>query len=418
MTATCRAIASVLLLLLCFPLLSQGAAIQVRDRVLSPTESMREAEMNQAKLDAIHEWAARSIEQGKFPGVQYLIARHGQIVAHEALGVCNAKTQAPMLSDTLCWFASNTKPITGAAIMLLSQEGKLDLDDPVAKYIPAFNNTRLADGRPTTTTLTIRHLLTHTGGVPDPPHEAEKKALARWWDKGLRTLHLRKQQKEPANLEQAINEVAQKPLNFPPGMGMAYSTAGINTLGRIIEICSQQTLDQFLKERFFQPLLMTNTSFFPDAKHAGWIHKKAKSKWVLDWTYDRKWTIPWGGGGLWSTSEDMAKFVQMFLNGGVYGGRKILDQKTIEAALTQQMPGTGRGAAWCVGPQLYIGDNTNKIKSRLHAPQPFFWHAGAAGTFAFGDLNHDLLAVLVVQTNFDPARSREFADLVLKACSN
>lgn len=176
------------------------------------------------------------------PGVVTLVATRDKVLHLEAAGLADIAAQVPMRTNAIFWIASMTKPVTATAVMLLLEEGKLSLDDPVAKYLPELANLKTAGGKPAK--LTLRHLLTHTSGMPEATPEQYKKARS---------------------LADVIPFYAPRPLKFEPGAKWQYCQSGINSLGRIVEIVSGQSFPAFLQQRLFEPLGMKDTTFYLSA---------------------------------------------------------------------------------------------------------------------------------------------------------
>ncbi len=320
-------------------------------------------------LTRVQEWQ----DADAFAGCVALIARHGVVAAERAFGLADVENQIRFERDTICQLASVTKPVTATAVMLLVQEGKLGLDDPAAKHIPAF---RRHPG------ITIRHLLTHTSGLPrDVPSRVTPPAMHRSW--------------LSRRLADIADEAAGMELLFPPGTRYSYSNAGIATLGRVVEAISGQPYDQFLKARIFDPLGMSQTSFQPpaaEARRAAALYDDRGGARRLGYRYDPSFRItnPAPNGGLFSTARDMAVFVQMFLNGGSYNGARILTPAAVREMLADQTPRLRemRGLGWA----LYGAGQARPAANAV------FTHSGSSGTYVFGDPVRGDLGVFFPQT--------------------
>ena len=179
------------------------------------------------------------IAKQEVAGVVTLIATRDKVLHLEAAGLADIATKAPMQTNAICWIASMTKPITATAVMMLQEEGKLSVDDPVAKYLPELGNLKTADGK--SAKLTLRHLLTHTSGMSEATGEQYKTARS---------------------LSDVIPFYVGKPLQFEPGSKWQYCQSGIISLGRIIEIVSGESFPAFLQKRLFDPLGMKDTTFY------------------------------------------------------------------------------------------------------------------------------------------------------------
>lgn len=387
---------------------SGAEPVVIQDRVLVAA-SPEAVGLDGARLAALEDRIRQATRQGRFPGAAWLVARHGRIVLHGAAGVADVESGTPMRPDTIVSIASITKPITGAAIMILWDEGKLTLEDPVALHLPAFAELRLADGRLPATTPTIRHLLTHTGGFSENLFQTE----ADW--------------RRHADLTLAgyTDLIARQPLAFEPGTRVLYSGSGMDTLACIVEVVSGQGLDEFLSSRILQPLGMKDSAFFPPESvwpRMATIHQRVEGRWVRFRRYDSDLRLPMakGAGGLFSTVYDLAVHAQMLLNGGVYNGQTILSARAVGEALRVQSPradtaGSGgpgqRGAAWLVGPSVMgipaaeMAGTARPAPRGPGDPQRFFSHLGASGTLLVGDRDTDMVLVFAAQArNLGPIR--------------
>jgi CubicO group peptidase (beta-lactamase class C family) len=326
-------------------------------------------------------------------GVVTLVATRDKIVHCSAVGQADIAAAAPMRPDAIGWIASMTKPIAATAILMLQDEGKLSVDDPVAKYIPQLAALKTADGKPGN--LTLRHLLTHTSGMAEATAEESKDA---------RTL---------ADL---IPHFASKPLKFEPGTKWQYCQSAINTLGRIVEVASGQPFQEFLEKRLFGPLGMKDTTFYPTPEQAARIAKAykvadGKLEEVAvkgDYDYRRANRYPAANGGLYSTAPDYARFCQMILGQGSLDGKQYLKPESVKLMTTIQTgdlktgftDGNGWGLGWCVvrqpqGPTAALSPGT-------------FGHGGAYGTQAWIDPVKQVIYVVMVQrSNFPNADGSE-----------
>ena len=306
------------------------------------------------RLDVrLNEW----VEKGWMQGATAMIIRNGKVVYHKAVGYSDLEAKVPMKKDDIFRIASQTKAITSVAIMILFEEGKLLLDDPVSKYLPAFKNQQVLasfNEKDTTYTtvpskreITIRQLLTHTSGI----------GYAQIGSKESNAIYAKANLTSGVgimndDLLSAMNRLAKLPLMHQPGEKWTY---GLNTdlLGCLVEQISGKTLDQFFKERIFEPLGMKDTYFtIPKAK-AGRLVKlyketpsgkleEAKDKILngINITPDYPFfgsTYYSGGAGLSSTIEDYAIFLQMLLNGGVYNGQRILSRNAVRMMTMNQI---------------------------------------------------------------------------------
>jgi CubicO group peptidase (beta-lactamase class C family) len=326
------------------------------------------------------------IDDHEIAGAVTLVEDNDKILDLSAVGEASIENHAPMKTDAIFWIASMTKPLTGTSILMLQEEGKLNIEDPVAKYIPEFANIKTPSGKPAN--LTLRHLLTHTSGLAEATSE---------------------QQKAAHTLSDLIPHFVDKPTRFEPGSKWAYCQSGINTLGRIIEITSGQSLPDFFASRLTRPLGMKDTTFYPTKEQQQRIAqtyrkdpKTGKLEPVqvslfagLDLADPHR--VPLANGGLYSTASDYARFCRMLLNNGSLDGHVYLKPETVKLMSsilsgdveTGFTPGHGWGAAVCVvrHPQGVTG----------MLSEGSFGHGGAYGTQAWIDPVKGRAYILMVQ---------------------
>ena len=329
--------------------------------------------------DGINAALNEFVEQGQISGAVTLVAKDGKTVHLEAVGQRDVKSKTAMTDDTIFAIASMTKPITATALMILVDEGKVKLDDPVAKYIPEFKTAKLKGGGAPQRELTLFDCLTHTSGLV-----------------GDQQCH--------DSLEATGKKLAERPLGFHPGERWQYSP-GLNVIGRVIEVASGKRYDVFLKERLFDPLGMKESTFTPNAqqqKRVVTLYRPGKQKgklqkathWINDISPDR---VANPSGGLFSTASDMARFYQMVLDGGKWDGKQIVSKESVEKMTTRQTgelktgftPGNCWGLGWCVvrepqGVTASLSPGT-------------FGHGGAFGTQGWVDPERKMVFVLMIQ---------------------
>lgn len=330
-------------------------------------------------------------------GAVTLVASPDKVLSLETIGFSDLESKTPMKQDALFWIASMTKPMTCMAVMMLVEEGKVNIDDPVEKYLPEFKGQMvLAETTADHVTLkkpqrpvSLRDLLTHTSGlINKSPLESE----------AIDTLTLR----------EAVLTYALSPLQFEPGSKWSNSNPGMNTLGRIIEVVSGQPYAEFMQERFFTPLGMKDTTFWPDEKQVRRLAKSykqnaAKNKlnattvtYVTPPLADPK-KMPLAAAGLFSTAGDLVKIYQMVLNGGVADGRRYLKEETLKQMVSNQ---TGNlKVSFTEGMQMGLGFLiVSKPQGATETLSPgSFGHGGAYGTQAWIDPEKKLIMVLLIQ---------------------
>ena len=311
--------------------------------------------MSTTRLSKIDKMVEEHMANKWIPGAVVLIARNGKIVYHKAYGYADVDTKAVLKKDNIFRIASQSKAITSLAVMMLYEDGRFGLDDPISKYIPEFKNPKVLvnlnwkDTTYTTTPakseITIRQLLTHTSGI-DYAGIGNQEFKAIYAKAGV----VSGIGNDNMILADKMKILGGLPLKHNPGEAYTYSLS-IDVLGYLVEVLSGMTFDQFLKTKIFTPLGMNDTYFYlPKEKHSRLVSlyelkdDKAISKVTSkifdnvnpDYpTLDGKYYS--GGAGLSSTIEDYAKFLQMFLNKGEYNGVRILSRKTVELMLTAQL---------------------------------------------------------------------------------
>lgn len=329
-----------------FPLRAQiSAMLTTAEQSVSGILADRLTKLDQMLTDAVRD--------DQVPGLVAMIVKDGQIVYHEAKGLADVGLNQRMSKDQIFRIASQTKAITSTAVMMLWEEGKFRLDDPISKYIPEFSNPQILAGfrysdttyttRPSSKEITIRHLLTHTSGIGYGIIDGNEQMKMIYGKAGIIDLYTTRDIK----IEENIKRLAKLPLHHEPGSKYTYSE-GLDVLGYLIEVVSQMPFDQFLQTRIFTPLEMNNTGFYlseSQGKKLVTIHRKVSDRWeafpetFYDPDYPKKGakTFFSGGAGLSSTAEDYAKFLQMYLDGGIYKGTKLLSSTTIRTIMSNQV---------------------------------------------------------------------------------
>jgi CubicO group peptidase (beta-lactamase class C family) len=374
--------------------------------------------MSSERLRRVHEAIERHIDAGEISGAVTLVARRGRLVHFEAHGLMDIESKRPMEKDAIFRIASMSKPITGAAVMMMLEEGKLRLNDPVSKFLPEFKNAKVAVPRgssgefylaPADRDLTIRDLLTHTNGLmtggigskSGPPRMVEGDTLASY-----------------------IPRLGAVPLDFQPGSQWAYSGyAGPDTLSRIVEIVSGQPYDEFLRTRIFQPLGMKDTFFYPpDDRRPRLATLYSKSpKGLLRAENQDGFSLKSyfsGGGGLMSTAEDYLQFAEMLLNGGEAHGRRLLSPRTVDLMASNHVGDMFNGKlgrpAHGMGYGLLVGIVEDSVAAGLRVSNGSFGWDGAYGTQTWIDPREKMVTIVMIQTQV-PSVQRDFENAVMQA---
>jgi CubicO group peptidase (beta-lactamase class C family) len=368
------------------------------------------ADLAAEKLAAIRGRMQAFVDQQEIAGAVTVVGRKEGVVSYETVGRLSLEKAQPMRKDALFRIASMTKPITAIGIMILVDQGKLSVEDPVERHLPEFRGQMLVAGRAEETVtlkkpprpITVRDLLTHTSGLPGRLPE------------GLADLYVKRNR----TLAEAVLAFSQRPLDFEPGSKWAYCNPGIDTLGRIIEVVSEQSYEDFLRQRVFGPLGMADTTFYPtpeQRERTAMTYAKKDGKLVptpytlIGLPASPRYPVP--AGGLYSTGTDLAKLYQMMLGRGTLGTVRVLSPESVAAMTRVQTgdlatgftPGMGFGFGWGVV-------RTPTGVHEMLSPGSY-GHGGAFGTQAWIDPHKDLFMVLLIQRtglpNADASKMRE-----------
>jgi len=389
-----------------------------------PVAKPEDVGMSSERLRRIHELVQRHIDAKSFSGAVTLVARNGRIAHLEAHGLMDLESKKPMATNGIFRIMSMTKPVVGTAILLLVEEGKVRIGDPVSRFIPEFKGLKVAVAQPAagpppppgTTAeprfytipgdreITVRDLLTHTSGLVSGTisnREAGKVGL-----KGRETL------------ADYLPRLGGVPLEFQPGTRWAYSAqAGFDTLLRIVEIASGQPADQFLKQRIFDPLGMKDTFFYPAEGNPRLVTLYRRTATALEKQNNPNFmngAYFSGGGGLMSTAEDYLQIAQMLLNGGQLNGKRLLGPRTVELMRSAFIPDTLPGRAAGEGYGLSVRVVTNPIARNTFLSQGSFGWSGAFGTHFWIDPKEKIVGVLMTQTANNQVRA-DFENTVMQA---
>jgi CubicO group peptidase (beta-lactamase class C family) len=387
----------------------------------TPTARPEEVGLSSERLQRVSAMLQRRIDAGDLAGAVTVVARKGKVAYVDARGVMDLESRQPMSPATMFRIASMTKPVIGVAIMMLIEEGKLRLNDPVSRYIPEFRGMKVGPGQAggehaadprsdriaADREITLKDLLTHVSGLGSGPI-------------GLGDI-TKVARKDGETLADYIPRLGSSRLEFQPGSRWRYSPgAGFETLGRVIEIASGMPLDRFFRTRIFDPLGMNDITFWPtDAQwpHVATVYERPSNRLM-------KVTMPndtmsrnvyfRGSGGLYSTGIDYIPLGIMLANGGELNGRRLLGRKTVEMMTAAHVPDTlpGRPAGEGFGLSVRVVTN-HAVRGTLLSDGTYGW-SGAQGTHFFVDPKEQLTAVLMVQTSI-AEMSRQFEDLVAQS---
>ena len=330
------------------------------------------------------------VDNNEIAGAVVLVADKQGVIAVQSVGLADISGNQAMTRDSIFWIASMSKPITGACILMLQDEGKLSLDDLITKHLPAMADLKLSDGSPAV--ISIRQLLSHTSGM------AELKQDEAYTSR---------------DLAEAASRYAKVKVQFAPGSKWQYSQTSINTAGRIVEVVSGITLDEFIDSRLCKPLQMNDTAFYLSESQLKRLAKsyRKNEQGMLEETKisllsgflptDRK-RMPAANGGLFSTGDDYAKFCRMLLSDGELDGKRILTSEAVKQMrtivtgdlVTGFTPGNGWGIGCCVVRE------PQGVSAAL-APGSF-GHGGAYGTQAWIDPTNERIYILMTQRDNFP----------------
>jgi CubicO group peptidase (beta-lactamase class C family) len=363
--------------------------------------------MAQERLARIPVQIRSFVDKGTIAGAVTLVARHGTVVSLEAIGYQDLEIKKPMRADTIFDIRSVTKPITAIGIMILMEEGKLALNDPVEQYLPEFKVTRKKDQQPTP--ITIHHLLTHTAGLP--------------------LYRLPESQELPVKRNRTLTDyvtfLSKQEPEYEPGTQFRYSSGGFAILGRIIEVVSGQPYDQFIKKRIFVPLGMKDSFFFIPAEKQSRVASIYRlqdgklSKWEELEAYARTAKYPGPEFGMYSTAADLASLCQMMLDGGTLKGRRILSKMSVALmtenhtlnikSATTQTP-VYQGLGWGLA-----GDPMNDFPLTSSGS---FGHNGAFGTILWIDPKPRLIRIFLTHRFGNGNESDVFMAMAGSAVTN
>jgi len=371
-----------------------------------PTASAESEGMSAERLARLSAGMKEIVDSGRLAGAVTMVSRHGKVVEFDAVGKRDIAANAPMQKDSIFRIYSMSKPITGVAMMILFEEGKWQLNDPVAKYIPEFAKLKVysteANGnvvmKDQNHPVTMRELMSHSGGF----------TYGFFSNTPVDKMQLEADLLNPNNtLDEFIKRVAKLPLNSQPGTEWHYSIS-VDIQGYIVQKLSGMPFEEFLEKRIFKPLGMTDTGFYVPKEKLGrfaeFYNYDAEGKLHavgvregLNHDFSAKPALSSGGGGLVSTATDYMRFCQMLLNGGQLDGVRILSPLTVELMhtnmLTPNMTIFGPGAGFGLDFAVY----TDSAAAGGYYGKGSYWWGGAAGTWFWIDPVNDLVVVGMIQ---------------------
>ena len=406
-----------------------------------PSGRPEDVGLSSERLQRINEVVQRYIAAKEIAGAITVVTRRSRVAHFEAHGLMDIEAKTPMRKDGIFRMASMTKPVTGVAILMLVEEGKVRLVDPVSRFIPEFKDTQVAIAKPgpegaapegsatgrgrgrgaapqeitltpAARPITVRDLMTHTAGLGSGGTASrETNRIA---------------PRDPSeNLAAHIPKLGGAPLDFQPGSQWSYSgLAGLEVLGRIVEVASGLTFDQFLRQRIFEPLGMKDTAFFPTADRMprvvslyrrapeGTLVKEETPSWLATKTFFS------GGAGLWSTAEDYTQFAQMLADGGQVNGKRLLGPRTVAMMATNHVgdlyaasAASRRGMGFGLTVEV-VGDPI--ATSQRRSTGSFGWD-GVFGTHFWVDPKEQMAGILLIQRSIINSLNRDFENAVMQA---
>jgi CubicO group peptidase (beta-lactamase class C family) len=385
----------------------------------SPVATPEEVGLSSERLGRIASAIQKSVDDGRLAGGVSLVARHGRIAYFQAVGMADRDARKPMRTDSIFRICSMSKPLTSVAVMILYEEGRFALSDPVSDYLPEFKHMKVLDPpwpqdktsppgalvdakRP----ITIFELLTHTSGLT---YQWSARLGKAYQDANVGSGIMQHE----GTIGEGVKRLAAIPLLFQPGDDWEYSLAD-DVLGRLVEVVSGMPFDKFLQERLFQPLGMKDTAFFPPAENVprlatAYAYDEQKGlhpildnqvmheggfQFTADYPYRGPHTYFSGGGGLCSTAEDYYRFCQMMLNGGELNGARILSRKSVELMSHNHVQGKADGDnAYGLG---FGTTNDAQQLTELGSVGAFYWGGFYYTSFVI-DPKEELIAIFMGQ---------------------
>ena len=389
----------------CFVLLSVTGSMAVGQQL--PTASPESVGLSSERLQRIAAAVDQSIKDQQIAGAVTIVVRHGKVAWVKGQGMLDREAAKPMPENAMFRICSMTKPITTVAVMMLYEEGKFQLEDPISKYLPEFKNPKVlvkpANGGapysiPATHEITIRDLMRHTSGLTYNWNQD----LGKMYDDANVATGI---MQYDGTIADSVKRLAGQPLLFNPGERWEYSL-GVDVLGRLVEVVSGMPLDEFLQRRIFEPLGMKDTYFYPpqdkvsrlataygifDGKMTRFPDKPVVDGFLTysaDYPYNGPKKLFSGGGGLVSTAEDYARFCQMILDNGTINGKHLLSRKTVELMTHDQLGKIGPEQGFGLGFGI---DGTKAPLDELGTPGEFGW-----GGFFYTTFNIDPKEQMIV----------------------
>ena len=345
---------------------------------LPVAENLSSHGVTQDQLESLSDIMRQAVEQGQIAGGSFLVAHKGEVVFREAFGYADLESKRPFKTDELCLIASVSKPFLASVLMVLVEQGKVNLDDPVEEYLPEFKGIKVEGSQSPARPMTIRHLLSHTAGF--------------WGNKGITPAKMALIRNFERPLAEAVNGIAEYDLVYEPGTKWIYSGAGYCVAGRVAEVALGQSLEEIAQDALFRPLGLSRTTFLPSKevrktmptrylKQGGKLQRQPSMAEIGEFRF----ILP--GGSLCTTLDEMAVFGQMHLNNGVYNGKRILSEASVTEMRRLQSPDKPErtyGLGW------FRGDVSESGLADL------VFHGGALGAHFRVDRRREVVCVFLV----------------------
>jgi len=366
------------------------------------------------RLARIEKMCTEAISNGEVPGVVALVVRQGKIVLYKAFGKADNQSGRTLKRDDIFRIASQSKAITATAVMMLWEEGKFKLDDPISKYIPEFKNPQVLKTfqyRDTSYTtapaigeITIRQLLSHLSGLGYGIIDGDERFKMIYQKAGVTDLFTT----EKITIAESVKKLAGLPLHNNPGEKFTYSE-GLDVMGYLIEVVSGMPFDKYLAKHIFEPLGMNDSGFYLTNEKAGRLVSVQQKNDQGEWSrypvtfYDPDYPIKGaksffsGGAGLTSTAKDYATFLQMYLNGGELNGVRILSRTTVETILSNQTGSIYGGPEKFFGLAFSVITQKGEESGGISSMGTFEW-GGYFNTQYFADPKEKIIGILMKQT--------------------
>jgi CubicO group peptidase (beta-lactamase class C family) len=347
---------------------------------LPVAENLGSHGVTQDQLESLSDIMRQAVEQGQIAGGSFLVAHKGEVVFREAFGYADIESKRPFTTDELLPIASVSKPFMASVLMVLVEQGKVKLDDPVEKYLPEFKGKMVEGGQSPARPMTIRHLLSHTAGF--------------WGNKGITPEKMDLIRNFERPLAEAVELIAQYDLVYEPGTKWIYSGSGYCVAGRVAEVALEESLEEIAQDALFRPLGLNRTTFLPSKEvrktvPTAYLRQRGKlQKQPSMAEIDLRFILP--GGSLFTTLDEMAVFGQMHLNDGEFSGRRILSEASVSEMRRLQSPDR---------PQRTYGLGWFRDDVSESGLADRVFHGGALGAHFRVDRRRELVCAFLVHQN-------------------